>query len=190
MRTLAPCDALTLCRAADEGNIHSSLSPAILSVGLRRTGLQSSTHECPRLHSTAGWEGRRPACQWKGWHWEPSPEHSSKPCLCIGWKPLHCWASAEAPCSAWLRVRAGSGAAEISVHPGLFAQPEATCPKQLLMLLFWPLQRPPHIQAGHSTVQLILHHPMPRFPLPYKLKSLWGVRGAEWGAAKPCSHGP
>lgn len=103
-------------------------------------------------------------------------------------------ASAETPSSAWLRFRAGPRAAKISLQPGLCAQAEATCPKQLPVLLFWPWQRPRHIQPGHSTVQLILNHPMPQFPLLSggynNPKLLWGVRGTEWGIAKPSSHGP
>ena len=103
-------------------------------------------------------------------------------------------ASAETPSSAWLRFRAGPGAAKFSLQPGLRAQAEATCPKQLPVLLFWPWQRLCHIQPGHSTVQLILNHPVPQFPLfsggYNNPKLLWGVRGTERGIAKPCSHGP
>lgn len=44
-------------------------------------------------------------------------------------------ASAETPSTAWLRFRAGPGAAKISLQPGLCAQAEATCPKHLLVLL-------------------------------------------------------
>ena len=103
-------------------------------------------------------------------------------------------ASAENPSSAWLRFRAGPGAAKISLQPGLCAQTEATCPQHIPMLLFWRWQRPRHIQPGHSTVQLIRNHPVPQFPLLSggysNPKLLWGLKGVERGIAKPCSHGP
>lgn len=131
---------------------------------------------------------------WGRWHWEPRfvSAVANAACVLDGRTDCHC--KAKTLSSTWLRFRAGPVAAKISLQPGLCAQAEATFPKQLPVMLFWPWWRPRHIQTGHNTVQLILNHPMPQFSLlsgDYNNpKSLWSARGTEWGMAKPCSHGP